>query len=123
MPSQKMIATTHQEEGRSRDGRTSSRAGGSLAGVIFVILLLVVLLAFPAPPDFGGPDSTIARYYLDEQPSIQASNLVAAFAIFFLLWFLGGCGASSDALRLVAKQCRGRPSGRASWQQRPSSWR
>jgi hypothetical protein len=63
---------------------------GAVAGFLFVILLLVVLLAFPTPPDFGGSDRAIARYYLYEQASIQASNLIAAFAVFFLLWFLGG---------------------------------
>lgn len=61
---------------------------GAGAGLVFVACLLVVLIAFPAPPDFDAGGREIAQYYRDEQGSIQAANVIAGVGLGFLLWFL-----------------------------------
>ena len=62
---------------------------GAASGIVFVVLLLIVLLFFPAPPDFDSPSPEIAGYYVDHRDAIQISNLIASVGFLFLIWFLG----------------------------------
>jgi hypothetical protein len=62
---------------------------GAASGTIFVLLLVVIFVFFPAPPDFDAPTQEIAGYYIDDRDAIQISNLIASVAFLFLIWFLG----------------------------------
>jgi hypothetical protein len=62
---------------------------GAASGIAFVVLLLVVLIFFPAPPDFDASPTEVADYYVDDRDAIQVANIILAAALFFFIWFLG----------------------------------
>jgi hypothetical protein len=54
-----------------------------------VLLFIVGLGIFPAPPDVDAPATEVHAFYLDEQDGIRTSLLFTIAALFFFIWFLG----------------------------------
>jgi hypothetical protein len=54
-----------------------------------VLLFIVGLGIFPAPPDVDAPATEVHTFYLDEQDGIRTSLLFTIAALFFFIWFLG----------------------------------
>jgi hypothetical protein len=71
---------------------------GAATGALSVLLFIVGLGIFPAPPDVDAPASEIHAYYSAEQGGIQASLVVLTAALFFFIWFLGSL---RSALRIA----------------------
>jgi hypothetical protein len=71
---------------------------GAGTGIVFVVLLLIVLIFTPEPPDFDASAEEVAQYYSEERSDIQFGNVVGSVAIFFFIWFLG---TVRSALRLA----------------------
>jgi hypothetical protein len=62
---------------------------GAATGALSVLLFIVSLGIFPAPPDVDAPATEVHAFYTNEQDGIRASLVLAIAALFFFIWFLG----------------------------------
>lgn len=62
---------------------------GLLAGVGFVIVLVVAAVIGGAPPKVSDSDAKIVDYFTDNQDALRIGSYLNGFAGVLLLWFLG----------------------------------
>jgi len=65
--------------------RTIRWAG--IAGVVFVVLILVTVFATGQPPQADDPIDKIRTFFVDHRSGLIAANLAGLVAIPFVLWF------------------------------------
>lgn len=79
---------------------------GALAGLVFVILLLVSGFIAGSPPDPDDPAREFREYFVDNDTTLKVASYLAGLAIFPFLIFLGSLwsrvrGAGDETRRLA----------------------
>ena len=84
----------------------SLRRSLGLAGLLFVVLLLVsIFVGFPNPPSANASLTTIVSYYHNHKPNGYASGYVIALAVvvgLFFFWYLRDLLSTVEANRRLA---------------------
>jgi hypothetical protein len=62
---------------------------GAATGIVFVVLVVVSVLATPAPPDLDEQPIKVALWFTAHQDGIRAATFIGMLAAPFFLWFLG----------------------------------
>jgi hypothetical protein len=62
---------------------------GAVAGIAFVVLLIVAFATQPSAPDLDAPASEVTRYYSDDREGIQLTTALISVALALYVWFLG----------------------------------
>ncbi len=62
---------------------------GLLAGVVFVVLILVAGFIAGSPPKVSDPDGKIIKYFSDHQDSLKIASYLNGLSSVVFLWFLG----------------------------------
>ncbi len=62
---------------------------GALAGVVFVVLVVVGALIGGSPPMPSDSSDTITKYFTDNQDQLQVAAYLNGLAVVPFLWFLG----------------------------------
>jgi hypothetical protein len=79
------------ESGGRRTPGMAARLGG-IGGILYVVLFLpAYIVGTPDSPDRTSTDQTVFDYYAEGTGAFLFFNgILTIFALFFLLWFLGG---------------------------------
>ncbi len=62
---------------------------GALAGIEFVVLVLIGAFIAGAPPKLTDSAEKITKYYSDNQDALKVGNVLAGLSLIAFLWFLG----------------------------------
>jgi hypothetical protein len=62
---------------------------GAVAGIAFVVLLIVAFATQPSAPDLDAPARKVASYYTDDREGIQLTIALISVALALYVWFLG----------------------------------
>lgn len=70
-------------------GETKYEKWGALAGIEFVVLILVGAFIGGTPPKLSDSAEKITKYYADNQDALKVGNVLAGLSLIAFLWFLG----------------------------------
>lgn len=60
---------------------------GGIAGIVFVVLILVTVFATGSPPMADDPADKLRTFFVDHRTALLVSNVIGMVAIPFALWF------------------------------------
>ena len=65
-----------------------ARRQAAVAGVLFVVLLLISAFSTGSPPKFDDPASKVVKYYGDHHRAILITMILSGIALVAFLWFV-----------------------------------
>lgn len=68
---------------------TKYQKWGAIAGIEFVVLVLIGAFIGGTPPKLTDSAEKITKYYSDNQDALKVGNILAGLSLIAFLWFLG----------------------------------